>query len=209
MQTMRKDADPQRRCIVSGQSLPRENLLRFVIAPDGTVVPDLDEKLPGRGLWLLPERDILRTACTKGAFSKAARRETRPPDDLAAQVERLLRRRCLDLLGLARRSGILVAGFEKVRAFLASEDAGVLLAASDGAADGRAKIRALAPDVPLVDILTAEELGTAIGREHIVHAVVAKGRLADRIVHEAQRLSGLLGTRGEDERTDRTAQRIQ
>ena len=203
MQTMRKDADPQRRCIVSGQSLPRENLLRFVVAPDGLVVPDLDEKLPGRGLWLLAERDILRTACAKGAFSKAARRETRLPDDLAAQVERLLRRRCLDLLGLARRSGILVAGFEKVRAFLASEDAGVLLAASDGAADGRAKIRALAPGVPLVDVLTAEELGAAIGREHIVHAVIAKGRLAERVLHEASRLSGLLEDRTVADATDR------
>jgi predicted RNA-binding protein YlxR (DUF448 family) len=193
MQTMRKDADPQRRCIVTGQSLPREDLLRFVVAPDGAVVPDLDEKLPGRGLWLRAERDILRTACAKGAFSKAARRETKLPDDLAAQVERLLRRRCLDLIGLARRSGALTAGFEKVRAFLASEDAGLLLAASDGAADGRGKIRALAPNVALVDAFTAEELGQAVGREHIVHAAVAKGRLANRILHEAHRLAGVRG----------------
>lgn len=203
MQTMRKDADPQRRCIVTGQSLPREDLLRFVVAPDGAIVPDLDEKLPGRGLWLLAERDILRTACAKGAFSKAARRETKLPDDLAAQVERLLRRRCLDLIGLARRSGALTAGFEKVRAFLASEDAGVLIAASDGAADGRAKIRALAPAVPMVDALTAEELGAAIGREHIVHAVVAKGRLAERLLHEARRLTGVRGEAGEAERMER------
>ena len=193
METMRKDADPQRRCIVSGESLPRDALLRFVIAPDGSVVPDLDEKLPGRGLWLRPERDILRAACAKGAFSKAARRETRPPDDLAAQVERLLRRRCLDLIGLARRSGALVAGFEKVRAFLASEHAGLLLAASDGAADGRGKIRALAPNVALVDAFASEELAQAVGREHVVHAVVAKGRLADRILHEARRLAGVRG----------------
>jgi predicted RNA-binding protein YlxR (DUF448 family)/ribosomal protein L30E len=203
MQTMRKDADPQRRCIVTGQSLPREDLLRFVVAPDGAVVPDLDEKLPGRGLWLRAERDILRTACAKGAFSKAARRETKLPDDLAAQVERLLRRRCLDLIGLARRSGALTAGFEKVRAFLASEDAGALIAASDGAADGRAKIRALAPEMPMVDALTAEELGAAIGREHIVHAVVAKGRLAERLLHEARRLTGVRGNAGKAEQTER------
>lgn len=193
MQTMRKDADPQRRCIVSGESRPRDDLLRFVVAPDGVVVPDLDEKLPGRGLWLRAERDILRTACAKGSFSKAARRETKPPDDLANQVERLLRRRCLDLIGLARRSGALTAGFEKVRSFLASEEAGVLIAASDGAADGRAKIRALAPTVPMVDTLSAEELGAAIGREHIVHAVVAKGRLAERLLLESRRLAGVRG----------------
>ena len=202
METMRKDADPQRRCIVSGESLPREALLRFVVAPDGSVIPDLDEKLPGRGLWLRPERDILRTTCVKGAFSKAARRETRLPDDLTAQVERLLRRRCLDLLGLARRSGALVAGYEKVRAFLKSEEAGVLLAASDGAADGRGKIRALAPDVPLVDAFAAHELGQAVGREHIVHAAIAKGRLADRILHEARRLSGVRGDTAEAGRSD-------
>jgi predicted RNA-binding protein YlxR (DUF448 family) len=174
--------------------LPKDALIRFVIGPDGRVVPDLDSKLPGRGLWLRAERDIICTACAKGAFSRAARREARTPSDLAGEVERLLRRRCLELIGLARRAGALVVGFEAVRAFLSEDSAGALLAASDGAADGRAKIRALAPDVPLVDQFDGHELGAALGRDHVVHGAVATGRMADRIVREARRLAGVIGT---------------
>lgn len=190
-----RDADQaERRCIVSGDILPKEALLRFVVGPDGTVVPDLDAKLPGRGLWLRAERDIIRAACAKGAFSRAARREAHPPGDLPGDVERLLRRRCLELIGLARRSGALVAGFEAVKAFLSEAEAGALLAASDGATDGKGKIRALAPGVPVVDQFDGQELGAALGRDHVVHGAVAKGRLAERIVREAERLAGVIGT---------------
>jgi uncharacterized protein len=201
MAAAREADQAERRCIVSGEVLPKEALLRFVIGPDGSVVPDLDAKLPGRGLWLRAERDIIRTACAKGAFSRAARCEARAPSDLAGDVERLLRRRCLELIGLARRSGVLVAGFEAVRAFLSEETAGAVLAASDGAADGRGKIRALAPDVPIVDQFDGQELGAALGRDHVVHAAVAKGRLAERIIREAARLSSVIGTTGINEGT--------
>jgi uncharacterized protein len=194
MAAAREADQAERRCIVSGDVLPKDALLRFVIGPDGSVVPDLDAKLPGRGLWLRPERDIIRAACAKGAFSRAARREARPSSDLPGDVERLLRRRCLELIGLARRSGALVAGFEAVKAFLSEEAAGALLAASDGAADGRGKIRALAPGVPIVDQFDGQELGAALGRDHVVHGAVAKGRLAERIVREAARLASVIGT---------------
>jgi predicted RNA-binding protein YlxR (DUF448 family) len=191
---MAREADQaERRCIVSGDVLPKEALLRFVIGPDGSVVPDLDAKLPGRGLWLRAERDIIRAACTKGAFSRAARCEAHAPSDLAGDVERLLRRRSLELIGLARRSGALVVGFEAVRKFLVEEPAGALLAASDGADDGRNKVRALAPDVPIVDVFDGQELGAAVGRDHVVHGVLAKGRLAERIVREASRFAGVVG----------------
>ena len=194
MAAAREADQAERRCIVSGDVLPKDALIRFVIGPDGCVVPDLDAKLPGRGLWLRPERDIIRAACAKGAFSRAARREARPPDDLPGDVERLLRRRCLELIGLARRSGALVAGFEAVKAYLSEEEAGALLAASDGAADGKGKIRALAPGVPVVDQFDGQELGAALGRDHVVHGAVAKGRLAERIVREAARLASFIGT---------------
>jgi predicted RNA-binding protein YlxR (DUF448 family) len=195
-----READQsERRCIVSGEVLPKEALLRFVIGPDGRVIPDLDEKLPGRGLWLRARGDMIRLACAKGAFSRAARSEARVPNDLAEEVERLLRRRCLELIGLARRSGALVVGFEAVRAFLSEASAGALLAAADGAADGRGKIRALAPGVPLVDLFAAHDLGAAVGRDHIVHGAVAEGRLAERIVREAGRLAGVIGITGIDE----------
>jgi len=134
----------ERRCIVTRERRPRRRLIRFVLDMDGQVIPDVDEKLPGRGLWLSPGRDMVEMAASRRAFARAARRPVTVPPDLADRVEGLLVRRCLNLLGLARRGGQVVTGFEKVRARLREGSVGVLLAASDGAADGRAKVVALA-----------------------------------------------------------------
>lgn len=134
----------ERRCIVTRERRPRAQLIRFVLDMDGQVVPDVDERLPGRGLWLSPGRDMVEMATSRRAFARAARRPVTVPPDLADRVEGLLVRRCLNTLGLARRGGQVVTGFEKVRARLREGSVAVLLAASDGAADGRAKVVALA-----------------------------------------------------------------
>ncbi|SOD92039.1 RNA-binding protein [Caenispirillum bisanense] len=195
-------AGPHRRCIVSGEVRPREDLIRFVLAPDGTVVPDLENALPGRGLWLSPRRDMIETAMTKRAFARAARRKVEVPADLPDRIEALMRRKVLDLLGLARRAGSVTAGYDKVRALLKDKRQGavVLLEASDGAADGRGKIRALAPDLPVIDLFTGAELGAVFGRDITVHAVIsAQGRaqasLAERIGVQAERLARYRGGR--------------
>ena len=121
---------PERRCIQTWQSAPRDGLIRFAVSPEGAVVPDLEEKLPGRGLWLTASGDIVRRACAENRFSKAARRNVSVPDDLPARIIALFDRRCLDLIGLARRSGVALAGFEKVREALASGRAALLIEAS-------------------------------------------------------------------------------
>lgn len=188
---------PERKCIVTGAVKPKESLLRFVVAPDGTVVPDLENTLPGRGLWLSPRRDMIETALAKKSFARAARRKVTVPPDLPDRVEALMRRRSLDLIGLARRAGAVTAGFEKVRALLRDERQGavVLLAACDASEDGRNKVRALAPEVPLVDQFTGAELGAALGRDISVHAVVTRGpkgqgaTLARRLHDLAERLA--------------------
>lgn len=193
---------PHRRCIVSGEVRPKEELMRFVIGPDGTVVPDLENALPGRGLWLSPRRDMIETAVTKRAFARAARRKVEVPPDLADRIELMMRRKVLNTLGLARRAGSVTAGYEKVRALLKDKRQGavVLLEACDGAADGRAKIRALAPDLPVIDLFTGAELGAALGRDIAVHAVVtaqgrAKASLAGRFREQAERLAMFRGGR--------------
>lgn len=180
-----------RRCIASGDLLSKAGMLRFVIGPEGDVVPDLEEKLPGRGLWLSADRDVVNTACAKNLFSKAARRQVTVANDLPARVDALLAGRCAGLIGLARRAGEVEAGFEKVRSRLRGGTAGLVLAASDGADDGRRKIRALAPDVPLCDVMSGVELGRALARDNVVHVAVAPGRLADRLQSELNRLAGI------------------
>ena len=189
---------PRRRCIVTGAVQAKDGMIRFAVAPDGGLVPDLEERLPGRGLWLTAERAVLDKACARNVFAKAARRAVRVPPDLRERLAALLERRCLDHIGLARRAGQAVAGFEKVREALKGgrvgrlgPPPGLLLEASDGSPDQRGKLQALAPGLPVVDAFDSAALAAALGREHAVHAVVARGKLADGLARDAARLRGI------------------
>ncbi len=136
-------------------------------------------------------RDMVNTAAAKNLFAKAFRRKVSVPSDLAERIVSLLLRRCVEKIGLARRAGQAVTGYEKVRGELKAGRGAVLLAAADGAADGREKIRALAPSLPLVEALRSDELGAAFGRSHAVHALLTAGRLADGLTIDAGRLAGM------------------
>lgn len=181
---------PQRRCLVTGESHDKSALLRFVVGPDQSIVPDVAGKLPGRGLWTLARRDIVAAAVKKGLFARAAREKVSVPADLADRIEALLVRRAGELLGLARRAGQAVAGFAKVEAELNKGTVSVLVEAVDGAADGREKLARLVPDLPVVEVLTAAELGAAFAREHVVHAALLRGGLAKNFLAESARLAG-------------------
>lgn len=188
-------ASRQRRCLVSRGSRSREQLIRFVVSPDSVVVPDIEECLPGRGLWLTATRDIVDAACRKRVFAKAARGSVTVDDHLADMIERLLVRRCLSLLGIARRAGEVVRGFEKVRETARGGKAGLLLTASDAAADGRRKIEATARGAHyrgglVAGVLTSVELGGVFGREAAVHVAVMEGALGARLLTECNRLAG-------------------
>ena len=185
---------PLRRCVVTGESLDPGQMIRFVVGPEDRLVPDVASKLPGRGIWVGARRELIRRAVEKKAFSRAARQSVTVDPDLAERVERLLERQCLDLLGLARRAGTMAAGFDKVEAMLRKGPVGVLVAACVGAEDGRAKLRRLAPEAPLVTVLSAATLAEAVGREGVVvHAAIAPGALAEKFVAAAARLAGLRG----------------
>jgi predicted RNA-binding protein YlxR (DUF448 family) len=180
----------ERRCFVTGAAGPRQRLVRFVVDPSGSVVPDVAGTLPGRGLWLTASRDIVERARRKGQFARAQRGPAAVPEDLADRVERLLARRCIELIGLARRAGQVTAGFDQVAETLRAGRAGLLIEAADAASGGAGKLRALGPGLPVMAALTADELGQALGRERAVHLTVAPGRLAGRLVDEAARLAG-------------------
>jgi len=140
---------------------------------------------------------MLEKACARNLFAKAAKASVRLPDDLLGQTEGALRRRFLELLGLANRAGQAVAGFQKVRDRLAVGEAALLVHAVDAAEDGRRKIVGLArarhPDLTIVTLFTVAELGRAVGRENVVHLLVLSGGLAERLKVEAHRLESLVG----------------
>jgi len=188
------EASRQRRDLVSGQVMEEARLIRFVAGPDGVVVPDLARKLPGRGLWVAADRASVETAARKGGFSRSAKAKLSAPGDLADQVDRLLARRVLDGLGLARRAGDLTSGFEKAAAAIASGKAAWMIEASDGAADGRRKLlqaaRRVSPSPRLAGLFCADELSLALGLGNVIHLVFLAGRGANRWTTEVERLSG-------------------
>lgn len=179
---------------MTGESVDAGALVRFVVDPDGVVVPDVAGKLPGRGLWVTANRDSVDTAAAKNLFSRAARRAVRAAPDLADRTEAALARLCCGTLGIARRAGAVVAGFDAVAAALAAQRVAVWIAAADAAADGRAKLAGKARGLAAVDWLTRDELSLALGRENVVHAAVAPGGFGDRFARDAGRLRGFRGS---------------
>jgi predicted RNA-binding protein YlxR (DUF448 family) len=186
-----ESADGLRTCIASGRRRPKESMVRFVIGPDDRPVPDLEEKLPGRGLWLSAERHMVHTACAKNLFAKRARCRVEVDNELPARLTELLVKRCQRWLELARRAGQAVAGFDEVSRRLPGSPRGILLAAFDGAAGGREKLRRLAGERPVYSGLGTAELGFAFGRERVVHALVLAGGLCDGLERDMVRLGGM------------------
>lgn len=185
-----------RRCIVTGAIKPREQLIRFVVGPDQQVWPDLAEKLPGRGLWVSCEAGALDTAIRKNLFAKAARTSAKPAPDLAARVLAQLLRRLQDDLGLAKRSGAIIAGFSQLEPAVAQGQVALLLVATDAGADGRKKLAVkLAPEA-IISVLTAAEQGQALGHDQLVYVGLLRQAvhkaLIVRIGVAADRLGGFV-----------------
>ena len=189
---------PERRCIVSGESGGKDGLIRFVLDPEGQVVPDLAEKLPGRGLWVPAVREMVEKAALKGHFAKAAKAPAKAGPELADLVERLLARRAADALGLARKAGALETGFEKVLTAIERGRIAALVEARDGAEDGRRKLeqrlrvvkeQGILGDVPVLSPLWADEMGLALGRGNVIHAALIPGRMQAKVVADLARLA--------------------
>ncbi|MBU2889805.1 MULTISPECIES: RNA-binding protein [Celeribacter] len=187
--------EAERRCIVSREAEPKRGLIRFVVSPDGLLVPDLAEKLPGRGIWVSADRAVLEEALKKKLFSKAARTQVTVPDDFVNLIEAGLADRVVHLISMARKAGHAVCGFEKVKSWLSDGRAKVLLQASDGSERGKGKL--WTPEGGRwFGHLTSSELGLAFGRESVIHGALAGGGLSTRVVDDANRLMGVRETIG-------------
>ncbi len=181
---------PDRKCIATGEVQPKFGLVRFVIGPDNQIVPDVLGKLPGRGIYVSSDRAAIELAVKKKLFSRGAKMQVSVPEGLADEVERQLARRVVDLISLQRKGGRAVAGYEKVKSWLQTEEAEVLIQASDGSGRGKSKLST--PHYGhYIGILTADELGLAFGRQTVIHGALASGGLTLRVVEEAQRLKGV------------------
>ncbi len=192
--TQTEKSGGERRCLASGVSRDKDGLIRFVLSLDGSVVPDLAERLPGRGVWVSADGEAVRHAMAKDLFSRGFKARALADADLDRLVESRLLARVIDLLALARRAGEAVTGFEKCRALLGRGDT-VLLHARDGSMDGLAKLAGAAHQ-DVIRVLDGVELGSPFGRPSAVHVAVMPGGLADGIKRECSRLEGFRSPAG-------------
>jgi uncharacterized protein len=188
----------ERRCIATGETQPKEGLLRFIVGPEDKIGPDLAEKLPGRGIWVTGTSAALEQAIAKKAFARAAKRPVTVDPDLGSLVAKLLVARAAETLGLARRSGELVLGLERVFETLDKEPVAALIEATDAGRDGvrrfRAKLKAAdLSDLPILKELTSDQMGLALGRTNVVHAALKQGRMEDKVLADFARLKAWSG----------------
>jgi predicted RNA-binding protein YlxR (DUF448 family) len=189
-----KKAGPERRCVATGETSPVGGLLRFAIDLDGTVFPDPSAIAPGRGVWVSANRASVDLAVKRNGFARSVKGPVKPAANLSSLAEAALAKRCLDLLGMAKRSGGILVGFEKVEDSIRSKAPAWRIEASDGADDGRGKLDRLTAGlhgaIPVCGCFSAEELGVALGRDRVIHGLLSQGRLAEKWSAEIDRLRG-------------------
>jgi predicted RNA-binding protein YlxR (DUF448 family) len=183
----------ERLCAVTRAVKPVDELIRFVVGPDG-VVPDLKRKLPGRGLWVTADKAALKDAISRNVFARGFKREVRVTPDLVDQTERLLVRSALDALAIAGKSALVATGFAKVEAAIAGDPIVGLIHASDASADGVSKLAGALrrrPDgnqVTIIKAFTTAQLDLALGRSNVVHAALLAGPANDTFMARFTRL---------------------
>ncbi|KIN74386.1 RNA-binding protein [Sulfitobacter guttiformis] len=185
-----RESGAERKCLATGDVQQKYQMVRFVVGPEGQVFPDVMGKLPGRGMWVTANRAALEMAVKRGLFSRSAKQPLKTPDNLVEEVEKQLARRVVDLISMQRKAGKAVAGYEKVKSWLQTEEALVLIQAVDGSGRGKSKLST--PHYGhYIGCLTADELGLAFGRQTVIHGALASGGLTLRVVEEAHRLNGV------------------
>jgi predicted RNA-binding protein YlxR (DUF448 family) len=191
----KKNEPLERSCALTREVQPVSNLLRFVEAPDGTLVPDLKANLPGRGVWVTASAEAIAEAQKKRVFARSLKSAVRVEPGLAGRVETLLEQSALGALSLTRKAGQIVTGFAKVEAALKSGDVAGLIQACDGAEDGAGKLAAIAVarfggagGCPIVRLFTSAQLDLALGRSNVIHAALLVGRASEGFLERARRL---------------------
>ena len=184
---------PERMCIVTREVKEPGELIRFVADPEGKIVPDLRCVLPGRGVWVTATAAMVAQARSAKLFARGLKAKVEADPDLEAKIVHLLRKQALSSLSLANKAGLVVAGHDKVDETVAAARARLLIEASDGAPNGiermRRKAQGLRPQgLDVISCFTSAELGLALGRTNVIHAAVAEGGLAEKLVLEAVRV---------------------
>lgn len=183
-----------RECCVTKASLPKTELIRFVIGPDEQIYPDVTGKAGGRGVWVTATAEKVAEAQKRNAFARALKTGVKLPEDLVGLTRLHLQKHLIGALQLARKGGFLALGAAKVRSALEKDKVAALLTASDASEDGRRKmqqlVRVLELDgtLPQIDELNADQLSVAFGGKNVIHAALTGGAAANSAIERHKRL---------------------
>lgn len=178
-------------CVVTGEELATEDMIRFVVTPQNDIMADLSEKLPGEGFYIKADIGTLKKALWRNTFTSVAKDNVTVPDNLIASIEKGLSKLSLETLSLARRAGQLIMGFAKVEEQLRGVPMGIYVVANDASDHGRLKLAKLARDIPTLDLWTSEELSVALGEANTNHILVDTGGLSEKLSRLAKKLTAI------------------
>lgn len=176
-------------CFVTKTETPRTDMIRFVSAPGRVIVFDVAEKLPGHGFWLKADKTLLRQAVAKRIFYKAAKGTVTIPDDLEDKVVTLSKGRCLNLMSLCRKAGLLVFGFEAVKKAVEQQSVTAAFESSDASEREQDRIFRSDDAFPIYTFFTRSEMGQIIGGGDIVHIALLDGTLSTQAALVAHKLA--------------------
>ena len=196
----------ERFCAATGAVRPVAEMIRFVVAPDGQVVPDLRRRLPGRGIWITATAAALASAIERRAFARGLKQDVRPTAELIDLTERLLEKEAVNALAIAHKAGKVAIGFAQVAAALERGKVAALIHAGEAARAGARKLDARLPRpgapggaAPAAIVsLNSMQLNLALGRSHVIHAALLAGRESETFLARRARLNRFradLGTR--------------
>jgi uncharacterized protein len=187
-------AGTERMCAATGKVKPVDEMIRFVVGPDETILPDIKRRLPGRGIWVTASRQALSSAITRKSFARAFKRDVRVRADLIETTERMLERSALDALAISRKAGRVVVGFSEVSAALTHDRVVAVVHAAEAAPDGARKLAALlrrrqdTAKIAVIATFESAQLGLALGRSNVIHAALLAGPESDTFLARTARL---------------------
>ena len=189
-----QECGPLRTCVVTREERAPDEMIRFVLAPDGVVTPDLRRRLPGRGVWTTAKASIVAEAVRRRAFDRGFKAAAKVPAGLVDAIDRLMETDCLQALSLANKAGLVVTGFAKVEAQIGTSDVLALLHAADGGADGKRKLgqslrRCFGASAPEeLEVFSSRQMDLALGRANVIHAALRKGSASAALLERCRRL---------------------
>jgi uncharacterized protein len=194
--------EPERTCIVTRTIQSPAEMIRFVLGPDNAVVPDLKRRLPGRGVWVTATRAMVEEAVRRRLFNRAFKSaDAKASPTLPEAIEAALRADLRQALALANKAGAVVAGFAKVESAVAEGSVAALIHAHGAGADGRRKLAGALrkrwgeaiSTIPVVDVLSGDDLDLALGRSNVIHAALIAGAGGEGFLARWRRLQAYRG----------------